>query len=290
MAEHVPHLFGRVRRERRDHQDQRVDRLAQHGDGRQSLDPAGRWFAAPRPAVHGGFAERVQLVDELHQRRHRGVQVHPLFDVARHAADRVVRLPPERLLGVGAVGTALGDALAADGLRPVIDEPPDAHQEPEAALEARVAPLDFLLRRRDEHHVQPQRVGAVFLQHVVGIDDVALGLRHHGAALEHHALRQQALERLVEVDQPDVAQHAREEARVQQVEDGMLDAAAVEIDRHPVGRLQRVERQHLVRRIGEAQEIPGRVDERVHGVGFPPGRAAARRALHVHPFRHLRQG
>ncbi len=83
MAEHLPQLLGRVRRERREHHDQRVDRLAQHGDRLRPLDPADRRFGAGRRAVRGALAERVELVDELHQRRHRGVQVHPLFDVAR---------------------------------------------------------------------------------------------------------------------------------------------------------------------------------------------------------------
>ncbi len=94
----------------------------------------------------------------------------------------------------------------------MIDDAPHAEEEAEAALESGVAPLDFLFGRCDEHHVQSQRVGAVLLQHVVGIDDVALRLRHDGAVLQHHPLRQQALERLVEVHQTDVAQEAGEEA------------------------------------------------------------------------------
>ena len=41
--------------------------------------------------------------------------------------------------------------------------------------------------------------------------------------------------------QSDVAQHPREEPRVQQVQNRVLDAAAVEVDRHPVRRRLRVE-------------------------------------------------
>ena len=42
MTEHLPQLFGRVRRKRRHHDDQRVDRLAQHRDRLRPLDRADR--------------------------------------------------------------------------------------------------------------------------------------------------------------------------------------------------------------------------------------------------------
>ena len=113
------------------------------------------------------------------------------------AADRVVRLAPQRALRVVQLELAgRGNPFAADRLAQLIDQAPDARQEAPAALEAGVGPLDLLLRRRDEHHVQPQRVGAELLDHVVRIDDVALRLRHDLAVLQHHALRQQARERL----------------------------------------------------------------------------------------------
>ena len=92
--------------------------------------------AARRAAGHRLLAEGVQLVDQLHHRRHGGVELLPLLDVDRHAADRVVRLAAQRPLGgverrhaVGAV-----DPVAANRLVPVIDQPPDAREEAEAAL------------------------------------------------------------------------------------------------------------------------------------------------------------
>ena len=256
VPEQVPQFLGGVRRERRQHHDQRIHRLPQHGNGLCPLDASHRRLTARRNAVRGALAEIVDRVDQLHQRRHGGVEVHPLLDVHGDAANRVVRFPPQLALRVGAVVATRRDALAADRLRPVIDDAPNAEEKTEAALEPGVGPLDFLLRRRDEHHVQTQRVGAVLLHHVVGIDDVALRLRHDVAVLHQHALREQALERLVEVDQAHVAQHAREEARVQQVQNRVLDAAAVEIDRQPIGRGRRIERHLLVVRVGKAEEIP----------------------------------
>ncbi len=182
--------------------------------------------------------------------------MHALFDVAGDAPDGLVRLPPQRALRVGGVVTAGRDPFAADRLAPVIGQPPDAHQEPEAALETGVAPLDFLLWRRHEHDVQPQRVGAELLDHIVGIDDVPFRLRHDLAVLQDHALGQQPRERFAETRHAEVAEHAGEKPRVDEVQDGVLDAAAVEIDRSPVADLLGIERQAGVLRIAEAEEVP----------------------------------
>ena len=92
----------------------------------------------------------------------------------------------------------------------------------------------------------------------------------------HHALREQSVERLNRFLRQ-VAGHvhgAREEARVQQVQDGMLDSADVLVDVHPVIRLL-PNRWRICPRRGEPDEIPGAVHERVHRVRFPQGRPAA---------------
>ena len=69
-----------------------------------------------------------------------------------------------------------------------------------------------------------------------GLDDVALGLRHLGAVLDDHPLGEEVLERLVELEVAQVAQDLRVEAGVEEVEDGVLDAADVLVDGHPVVR------------------------------------------------------
>ena len=94
----------------------------------------------------------------------------------------------------GCRGRALG------GVTPLIDEAPDSREKAPAPLQPGVRPLHFLLRRSDKHHVQPKRVGAVLLEHVVWIDNIAFGFRHDRAVLQHHALRQQMLEGLVVID------------------------------------------------------------------------------------------
>ena len=85
-----------------------------------------------------------------------------------------------------------------------------------------------------EHQEQPDGVGAVAGDQVVGVDGVAARLRHALAVeAEDLALVEQPLERLVLLDQADVAHHLRPLAGVQQVHDGVLGAAGVLVDRGP---------------------------------------------------------
>ena len=78
---------------------------------------------------------------------------------------------------------------------------------------------------------------------------------------------------------------AGEEARIEQVQDRVLDAADILVDGQPViGRSSRSSGSLRMRR-AEAGEIPGAVDESVAGVGFARGRAAAAWALDVLPVR-----
>ena len=119
--------------------------------------------------------------------------------------------------------------------------------------QAVLVPLQFLVRRSHEQDVRAHGIAAVAGDHVLGRDDVALRLAHNVAVLvKHHALAQQVLERLVEVQHPQVAQHLREEATVQQVQDGVLNAADVLVNGHPAVRLGAIERQLGVVRIGIA--------------------------------------
>src|SRR5690606_18142706 len=83
--------------------------------------------------------------------------------------------------------------------------------------------------------------------------------------MHDHALGEQTLERLLHVDMAGLSHGARKEARIEEMEDRMLDAADILIDGEPViGRL-RVGRIILPGR-GEAYEIPAGINERIHGV------------------------
>ena len=58
-----------------------------------------------------------------------------------------------------------------------------------------------------------------------------------------------------------------------------VDAADVLVDRKPLGDLRGIERRASIVRIAVAIEIPGRIDERVHGVALAP-RVARRTSGH----------
>ena len=72
--------------------------------------------------------------------------------------------------------------------------------------------------------------------------DLDVGRLHPVAALgaigfvHHHALREQAGERLVHADVAGLVHGAGEEARIEQMQDRVLDAADILIDRQPVVR------------------------------------------------------
>ena len=77
--------------------------------------------------------------------------------------------------------------------------------------------------------------------------------------MHHHALGEQAGERLVEADMAGGLHRAGEEARVEQVQDRVLDAADILVDRQPVVDHGAVGRRGRDPGIGEAREVPGRV-------------------------------
>ena len=102
------------------------------------------------------------------------------------------------------------------------------------------APRAALVPRAHEHQEQADRVGAVALHELVGVLDVAAALGHPLAVgAQDLALVEQLLERLVLLDQADVAHRLREEAGVEQVHHGVLGAAGVLVDRATTSRPSR---------------------------------------------------
>ena len=162
-------------------------------------------------------------------------------------------------------------------------EPPGPGQELRGARRRYVRPVDVVLRRGGEDHGQADGVDAELVQLLAEVDAVAQGLAHGLAAVEHLALVQQRAEGLVGVDHAQVVDDLGEEPGVEQVQDGVLHAADVLADRHPVVDLRRIERAVGVLRGDEAQEVPGGIHEGVHRVRVPLGRAVAVGALDVDP-------
>jgi len=265
-AETLPELLRQVRR-KRSHQPGQIatDRLPGLVARAASLDVV------------------LHQVGKLHQRGHGGVEAEGV-DVAGDLVDRLVEFSSQYLLG-----NALPDGRGALVLLPD-HEPPDPVQEAGDAIDAPIVPFRIELRRADEELIDPARVGAVLLDHVVGGDPVALRLGHHGAVAVDHALGEEGLEGLVDGNHAGIEQDLHEKSRVQQMQDGVLDPPGVLVHRHPVVGLRLVERLRRLTRAGVAQEVPGGVDERIHGVGLPPRRLAANRANRVDEALGVQQG
>ena len=153
------------------------------------------------------------------------------------------------------------------------------------ALNPSLLPVEVPIRRRCEQAVHARGIGAKARHHIVRRDHVAEALRHLGAILDHHALREQPRCGLVIGDHPEVAHEPGPEARVDQVQDGVLNPANVLINRKPILRYFRREWRFVVTRVGVAVEVPRGVHEGVHRVRLAPRRAAAFGTGGVHEFR-----
>ena len=168
-----------------------------------------------------------------------------------------------------------GAAAVLHQVEPVMDQFPYAVEKTERAVNPLVAPVQILFRRRRKQGKEAGRIGAVTLDEGIGIDHVTLGLAHLGAILDDHALGQQVGEGLVAGYVSQVAQYLGKEAGIQKMQDGMLDTADILVNGHPVIHPFAVQRAVLEVGAAIAQEIPGRLDKGVHGVGFAPRRLAA---------------
>ena len=239
-----------MRRDRREHEDQRF-----HGGARHRI-------------------QRGQVVVEHDELGYGGVRAHALH-LHRHVGDGVV----EQLEGLQ-IRLVLAHAHLAGGL--VDHVAPQALQEAHAADHVAGVPRAGLRQRAHAHLIQAERVSAVVLVHVIGRDDVLQALAHlaelavdmlavpgerrlavgAGRAFLHlggrhvlaavvgvgvgldHALVEQLVERLGRVHIAQVEQHLVPEARVQQVEHRVLDAADVQV--HAAGTAVAAVRAHPV--------------------------------------------
>ena len=284
MAQALPDLLGDVRSHRRRHEDEGLDGLARD---------------LPEPG------EVVVEDDELGDGR---VQAHPLV-VLTHAHDRLGHEPAGLL-----VGALLGHRQLAGGL--VDDVAPQALQEALAAGDGAGVPRAVGIQRPHAHLVDAEGVGAVGLVHVVGGDDVLQGLAHLAVLAAHRLPLPQVTggavlggdlldlvgghvlaasigvgvgldvtlveEAVVGLGGGDVAQVEQDlvpEARVKQVQDGMLDAADVQVGAagdvaglgarpHPVGLVGRVDERLVVGRVDVAHLVPARAGPLRHRVGL----------------------
>ena len=212
---------------------------------------------------------------ELHQGGDRGVEVEARR-IRGHPLDRPVFQTGERRIARNRAPVRQAGRPPAE-LVHAVQEPPGAH-------DSFLRPLRLLLRRADEEGVETHGVRAVAVDELVRRDRVAARLGHlldsAGGRIQlgDHSLVEEARERLLDRHQAHVLQDPANEARVQQVEDGVLDASDVLVDRHPVRGARGIDHPGGVRGVQEPQVIPGRVDEGIHRVGLAPRGPPAARA------------
>ena len=233
--------------------------------------------------------ESIESVDKFHDGTDRRVEHEALADVFRDLLDRLMQRAAQRLLLSRQRRVVVIVQPLLDRILEMRDDAPDAVQKAERPLDALVAPLQVTLDGSGEENEEARRIGAILLDDLLGGDDVALRLRHLRAVLDDHALRQEILERFIKIQKLLVAQHLREEARIEKVQNRMLDAADILIDRRPVVHLVRRKRLVRVMRIGVAHVVPRRADKGVHRVRLAPCGTAAFRACAVHEGFALRQ-
>ena len=252
----------------------------ERADGRQDAhDVLGHAIAQGLVAVStlGSVEVGARRVDELHDGRDRGVEL-AAIEVLGALGDGAMTLAVELHRGLVEHGLVEGHA-GITRLDELPHDTPGALDKAVGTLDGLGIPVEVLLGRGDKQDRQTHGVGAVGLDNRARGHDVALGLGHGVAVLVlDHALAQQVGEGLVNTQQAQVTQRLGKEAAVEQVQNGMLDAADVVIDGHPTVCRLAGEGQLGVVRIGIAQVIPAGACEGVHGIGLALSRAAADRA------------
>src|SRR5215471_18812454 len=177
LSQPLPELCGKVGRERGQEHDQLALGVGEY---------LGRELAG------GNFIFRaVKLVDELHDRRHGGVEMPASLEIVEDALDGLVQLALDgtRLGREGGAGYRF--ALSTDvGI--THNKAVGSAEEAMYTLDAILLPIELAVRRGGKERIDPGGVGAEAGHHVVRRDHVAFILRHLGAVLDHHALRKKA--------------------------------------------------------------------------------------------------
>ncbi len=204
-----------MRHDRRQHQHDCFQRLANHATILGRL-----------------YFETIDGVEQLHGCRNCGIEGVAAADVVTDLGYRLVRLSSQITLLVvqGILVDRDGFAVGDMGLHGI----PETPQEARRALHALIGPFQRLFGWRGEHHEKSDRIGAVFFDELLRIDGIAFCLGHLCTVFQNHALRQKVGERLVSRGQTEVAHDFLEEARIEEMQDRVLYAARVLIDRHPV--------------------------------------------------------
>ena len=161
------------------------------------------------------------LVQEAHHRRNGSI----IFQVLNVLGDFFDGLMEGRLQ-LFAVAIPVNDGIL---------QIPDPLQEPLAAPDGVHAPGSRFLKVSHEHLIEPQGIGAVFPDDVVGIDDVSTGFAHLLAVLaQYHAVAGALGVRLLAGNNALIVKELVPEPGVEQMKRRVLHAAVVPVNREPV--------------------------------------------------------
>ncbi|CCY20904.1 uncharacterized protein BN782_00673 [Eubacterium sp. CAG:786] len=162
---------------------------------------------------------------------------------------------------------------------------PYSVEEALAALYAVLLPGSGFLEVADEHLVQAQGIRAEFPYNIVRVNDVALGLRHLceltgalGVLAEYHSVGGTLHVRLLAGNDALVVQELVPETAVQQVERGVLHAAVVPVNGHPVFERFLGGKLLVVVRVAVTQEVPAGTSPLGHCISLALCGATAARA------------
>ena len=217
-ADLLPQLRSQMRCERGQHQDQGLE----NARNRSRRNCAGR----DRRVCRG------QFIRQLHNRGDRSIEVPAAAEVLRDLTDRLVQFAQQGSCSRRCFRSC-GDRTAGQ-LRMPHNKAIDPRQEAAYARDAIFLPIQIAIRRRSKQCIHARCIGAIARDHLVRRHHIALRLRHLRAVLDHHPLRKETCRRLVIPNHSQVAHHLGPEARVNQVQNGVLHAADVLIDGEPI--------------------------------------------------------
>ncbi len=155
-------------------------------DGRQQQHHGVEPFLQDRPSRGRLVVALGERVDQLHYRRDGGVEGVAPADVVTDLGNGLVDLSSQLALIV--IELIRIDLRRFLFLSVGVNQLPESLQETKRAFHRRVRPLELLIRRRGEHHVQAHGVRAVAVDHGLRVDAVVLGFGHLLHAPDLHRL------------------------------------------------------------------------------------------------------
>ena len=153
---------------------------------------------------------------------------------------------------------------------------PDSSQPAAVSFNAGTGPRSAQFPTAEENDVGAYGISTITSHQIIRVHYVTAALAHLFAVFtQDHALVAQLQHGFITPGDAAIAGSFMEETSVDQVHGGMLRAARVGIDRHPIVVLGWVKRSIIIIGAQVAQVVPAGAHEGVHGVGFTFGRLAA---------------